>query len=182
MNPTDTDIRFLIKQVIAENKTLLEKKKITTEEVYQSFVPGLLPEIFVDKQLCLIIFRALIANAIFYSHDESVVTISVDEVDQGNEFGSKILKEKSLVFSIKDNGIGIKESEQKNIFTRFFKGSNIVDDETKGAGLSLNIVHAIVGKVGGDIWFVSKEGEGSVFYVAFPETGMTRKEGRTTLD
>lgn len=182
VNPVETDIRFLIKQVITENQTLLTKKKVKVEEMYESFISGVIPSIVVDKQLCLIIFRALISNAIFYSRDESSVLVKVCEIGKGQELDSKILGKDSLVFSVKDSGIGIPELEKKNIFNRFFRASNIVDDETKGAGLSLSIVKDIITKVGGDIWFTSEEGVGSTFYIAFPKEGMTRIEGKASLD
>jgi signal transduction histidine kinase len=181
INPTDVDLRFLVKQILTENKTLLEEKRMHTEEKYDSAIPGIIPIISVDKQICLVILRSLIANAILFSKEESIVSVHVCEMKQGEDIGSKKITENSLVISVSDSGIGIPESDQENIFSRFFKAGNAINEDFKGAGLGLYIVQTILDKVGGEIWFNSKQNVGSTFYVSFPMSGMTKKEGRTTL-
>lgn len=182
INPVTTDLRFLVKQVIAEQKTLLDDKKIHVEEVYESSVPGTVPELMLDKQISLVMLRCLVANAILFSKDESVVNIRISEAKEGEEFGSRKLHDESLVFSISDEGIGIPDNDKQSIFSRFFKASNALGEDSKGAGLSLYIVKLIVDAVGGDVWFTSQLHVGSTFYLAFPKRGMPRKEGRTVLD
>lgn len=126
--------------------------------------------------------RSLISNALLFSKDDGSVSISVKEISQGVEFGSRKLADDSLVFSVTDTGIGIPASDQENIFSKFFKASNALNEDSKGAGLGLYIVQLILSKTGGEIWFTSTQNSGSTFYVAFPKRGMPKKEGRTTLD
>ena len=182
VNPAETDLRFLVKQVITEQKTFLEDKKVRIEEVYESAVPGMLPTLMLDKQICLVIIRALISNAVLFSKEESIVNVRICEMKQGEVCGSKTITDTSLVLSVTDNGIGIPDNEKNQVFSKFFKASNALDNEGKGAGLSLYIVKLILEKTGGDIWFNSLLNTGSTFYVAFPKAGMQRREGRTTLD
>lgn len=182
INPTDTDLRLVIKQILGEYKSLLDDKKITVEEVYESDISGVIPSIFVDKQIALVILRSLISNAILFSKNEGQISISIKDLQQGEECGSRKLVDDSLVFSVTDAGVGIPSKDQENIFSKFFKASNAINEDSKGAGLGLYIVQLILSKTGGDVWFVSEENVGSTFYVAFPKSGMTRKEGRTTLD
>lgn len=182
VNPTDTDLRLIVKQVITEQKSILEEKKIHTEESYDGAIPGMIPSLFVDKQICLVMLRTLITNAILFSKDEGVVKLEICEKNQGEEYGSKTLSDDSLVVSISDFGIGIPEADKTQIFSKFFKASNAINEDSKGAGLGLYIVRLILDKIGGDVWFTSEQGVGSTFYIAFPKKGMQRKEGRTTLD
>lgn len=183
INPTDTDLRFLVKQVVTEYKNHIESKKLHIQEMYESAIPGMIPNISVDKQICLVLMRNLISNAIIFSKEEGLININIKEFKQGEECEGKNLKDDCLVFSMSDNGIGIPEEDKDKIFSKLFKASNVANnDESKGAGLNLYITKEIVNKVGGDIWCTSTKDVGSTFYVTFPKHGMQRKEGRTTLD
>ncbi len=71
-----------------------------------------------------------------------------------------------LVF--KDTGYGIPKQQQAKVFTKMFRGSNIVLVEPAGTGLGLYIAKAIINKSGGDIWFESEEGKGTSFYIKLP--------------
>ena len=80
-------------------------------------------------------------------------------------------RKSSLLFMIKDNGVGIPESDQKHIFQKFFRSSNVLKHQTQGSGLGLYIVKSIVEKSGGRIWFKSEEGKGTTFWFTFSTNG-----------
>lgn len=182
INPIEVDLRSLVKQVITEYKIYTDEKKIGIEEVYESSIPGMIPTLQADKQICLVLLRNIISNAIFFSKENGIVQITVREMKQGEEYGSKKLLDDSLVLSVADSGIGIPDSDKDKVFSKFFKASNVNADESKGSGLSLYITQLILSKIGGEIWFTSTQNVGSTFYLSFPKCGMPRKEGRTTLD
>lgn len=182
INPTEVDLRFLVKQVLTEYSAHLDEKKIHVEETYEGGTPGTIPTLQADKQMCLVILRNLISNAILFSKEEGVVHVDVREVKQHEEYGYKKLTDDSLVVAISDSGIGIPEADKEKIFSKLFKASNASNDESKGAGLGLYIVQLILSKIGGEVWFNSTKDVGSTFYVAFPKSGMPKKEGHTTLD
>ncbi|MGL4760941.1 MAG: sensor histidine kinase [Sarcina sp.] len=80
----------------------------------------------------------------------------------------KVNIEESDIFikiNIKDNGDGISKEDRPKIFERFHKGSNSVNPQSIGIGLSLskNIIEAN----GGNIKVKSKEGKGSEFIITF---------------
>ena len=72
------------------------------------------------------------------------------------------------VVTVQDSGIGISEADQKQLFTRFFRGSNAMSRSIPGTGLGLAIVHTIVANHGGDIQLHSVEGEGTTITMRLP--------------
>ena len=72
------------------------------------------------------------------------------------------------VCSIKDNGIGIPKSQQKQVFSKFFRSYNVSRYQAEGTGLGLYIVKNIIKESGGKVWFKSEESIGSIFYFSLP--------------
>ncbi len=69
---------------------------------------------------------------------------------------------------VSDNGLGIPRTEQRDLFTRFFRSSTAQEHAIQGTGLGLTIVDAIVRGHGGDISVESEHLEGSMFTVNLP--------------
>ena len=77
-------------------------------------------------------------------------------------------KDANIVFSVKDNGIGISTEKQKQLFTKFYQADTTEGREHGGSGLGLSICKGIVEKLGGKIGVESAKGEGSNFYFILP--------------
>lgn len=78
-------------------------------------------------------------------------------------------QENSIVFTIQDYGPGIAPLDQRKIFKRFFRSDTQVSQEQRsGSGLGLAIVKSIAERHGGKVWFESKLGKGSTFYLQIP--------------
>lgn len=182
ITPESVDLRVLVKSVIEDYKTVASEKNVHIEELYESTVQGSVPNIQVDKHICVVLLRSLLSNAISFSNSDGKVVISVKDVKQGEEHGSRMILDDSLLISVSDNGIGIPTQEQDKIFTKLFKASNAQTDDRKGAGLGLYVVSLILSKTGGEIWFVSEQNIGTTFYIALPMHGMPEKAGTTNLD
>jgi len=75
---------------------------------------------------------------------------------------------KSAVIRVRDTGIGIPASDQKELFNRFFRASNATGRSIPGTGLGLAIVRMIVVNHGGDIELKSTEGAGTTVTVWLP--------------
>jgi PAS domain S-box-containing protein len=76
------------------------------------------------------------------------------------------LKEHDILVSISDNGSGIPDNIREKIFNPFFT----TKDVGKGTGMGLAIVMKIIEKHNGKIWFDTKVGGGTTFYMLFPIT------------
>ena len=70
--------------------------------------------------------------------------------------------------AVSDNGLGIPEAEQRDLFSRFFRSSTSHEHAIQGSGLGLTIVDSIVKSHGGDISVRSKHQVGSTFTVDLP--------------
>ena len=85
------------------------------------------------------------------------------------EFGYS-LKGDKIEFYISDTGIGIKKEKQANIFDTFYQAESSITQRYEGTGLGLSIAKAYIELLGGEIWFTSEYGEGSVFSFTIPYT------------
>jgi signal transduction histidine kinase len=79
-----------------------------------------------------------------------------------------IVKKEKLEFFVSDTGIGIAGEHYPMIFKSFFQGDSSNTRLYEGTGLGLSISKAYVELLGGEIWFNSQPGSGSVFYFTLP--------------
>jgi signal transduction histidine kinase len=85
------------------------------------------------------------------------------------EFGCH-LKDNMIEFYVCDTGIGICLEHQPSIFKPFFQAESSSTKRYEGTGLGLSIAKAYINLLGGEIWFNSEPGEGSVFCFNIPDT------------
>ena len=102
---------------------------------------------------------------------ESFVSNAITYSPSGKEVLVNLKKEPGmLVISVKDSGIGIPKSEQKEIFNRFYRASNAKTFNTRGSGLGLYIASMLSKKIGVLLSFKSEEGKGSTFCIYIPDS------------
>jgi PAS domain S-box-containing protein len=120
-------------------------------------VPESEVEIEADRLSILRVFRNLIDNALKYG-GESLTRISI-----GYE------RSESLhIFSVSDDGKGLKEADSKKIFGLFQR--NETSRGVEGAGLGLAIVKEIAQQHGGKVWVEPRNKKGITFYVSISKT------------
>ena len=105
-----------------------------------------------DKTLINRLFTNLIQNAMQAVPDGKNAHIHINE----------LMQDEAIIVTIKDNGSGIPENMRSNIFTPNFT------TKTSGTGLGLAMCKGIVEQSKGEIWFETKEGDGTIFYVKLP--------------
>jgi PAS domain S-box-containing protein len=150
LNLEQTFVVDLLNQLITETQERYENSP-----PIQVITPHTKTDTFlIDPQLIQHIFTNLISNAVKYSNGEGVVTITLTCTD------------KTFYFNVKDQGIGIREEDQSNLFDFFFRGENV--GGVKGTGIGLAIVKQSVKAHGGQIEFMSQHGVGSTFKVTIP--------------
>ncbi|MBO3697298.1 ATP-binding protein [Roseivirga sp. E12] len=98
----------------------------------------------------------------------NLVSNALKFTNQGYVLLKAALSDDKLLISVKDTGIGIPPTESDNVLGAFTQGSNIEKGKHGGTGLGLSICKQIIELQHGKLWFESKEGEGSSFYVELP--------------
>ena len=112
----------------------------------------------------------LVSNAIKYSDPSKAASfVEIGCVQDGASDGK-------MVLCLRDNGIGIAESDQESVFERFFRAHTHRDADlgVSGSGLGLAIVEDCVKAMGGSIRCESALGEGSAFFVELPRRDAAR--------
>ena len=108
-----------------------------------------------DREKLFAILTNLVKNAIKHTEKGSI------------DFGYTI-KDKEIIFHVKDSGIGIPDNRKEAIFKRFIQADITNKMALQGAGLGLSISKAYVEMLGGKLWLESQEGQGSTFYFTLP--------------
>ncbi len=97
------------------------------------------------------------------------------------EFGY-VLRGETIEFFVSDTGIGIGQENQDKVFERFYQVESPNSKQFSGTGLGLSISKAYVELLGGTMWLISKEGEGSLFCFSIPYyTPSSPEKGRTIV-
>lgn len=91
---------------------------------------------------------------------------------QTEEKGTDYAKAVELCFTVKDTGVGIKESDQNLIFQKFQRVHAGWHQNVQGTGLGLPITHYLVNIMNGHIELQSKLGEGSSFSAYLPQLSL----------
>jgi PAS domain S-box-containing protein len=105
------------------------------------------------------VFSNILYNAIKFTEPGGTISVSCHVDD----------KQKMIVISISDTGIGIPLAEQENIFEKFYRSSNYQPvNGKKGSGLGLALSKEIITAHDGRIWVVSTVGKGSTFNFSLP--------------
>jgi signal transduction histidine kinase len=144
------DLKAFCRQLIQETELSTAQKQIT---IFFT-ASGELEEALWDEHLLRHILGNLLTNAIKYSPASSKVYFELKE------------QEKTVIFRIKDQGIGIPQNEQQHLFQPFHRASNV--GTISGTGLGLAIVKKCVEAHGGEISVESEVGVGTTFTVTLP--------------
>lgn len=153
-NKTKIKLNLFISELIKTVQPMFDKKNI--QLIVSPMVDCF---IFTDEQRLKQIFYNLIRNAIDF----------VPENSGKIEIGFT-LHEDDVIFYVKDDGIGIPENKQSNIFKKFYQVNTAQTRKHGGTGIGLVICKGIVEGLEGKIWFESVVNQGTTFYFSIPKS------------
>ena len=112
--------------------------------------------IFTDKTLLKQVMTILFDNAIKYSEEGGVIRILLD------------VRDRHLIFSIADDGLGISDADKKKIFDRFYRVDKARTRQKGGFGLGLSLAKQILDILNGSITVRNNQPKGSIFEIRLP--------------
>jgi signal transduction histidine kinase len=145
------DLNDKVKNVLRNLTVLIEE---SCAEVYHTPLPHIEATATEMAQL----FQNLIANALKFRKPNCEPIINIVCTEEPDEY----------LFTINDNGIGIKEKDQERIFNIFTRLHNRTEYE--GTGIGLATCKKILTNMNGKIWVTSTEGVGTTFHFTIPKT------------
>lgn len=147
-----TELNSLIEESVEKMKLYYEEKQQTvTVHLLETQLP-----IWADRTKLEQVITNLFSNAIKYTDACGHIEISLQ-------------KEKTnVIISIRDNGLGIPESDLEHIFERFYRVDKGRSRQQGGTGLGLSIAQNIIEHHNGTLWVKSVLHEGSTFYIKLP--------------
>jgi len=151
----EVNINQMLQRVYDRFKGAAEEKRIDLR--YEARFEGKDVVLTTDGYKLFQTLINLLSNAIKFTFEGKV------------EFGFK-MKEDIIEFYVSDTGIGIGLEHQPNIFKPFYQAESSSTKRYEGTGLGLSIAKAYIELLGGEIWFYSEPGEGSVFCFNIPDT------------
>mgnify|MGYP001026267619 FL=1 len=113
--------------------------------------------VWFDKDKMDSILKNLISNALKYTPENGIVSVSISETKD------------SWKLEVKDTGIGIPANEQNKLLKMHFRGTNAINAKITGSGIGLKLVDKLVHLHSGKINIESVEQQGTTITVVFPK-------------
>lgn len=151
LNPEPVEINSLVNNSV---ELLRFKASEKAQQIFFEPLPNP-QELQISREKIWRVISNMVSNAIKFSPTGAVVYVKVEkEINQ-------------VVISVKDNGIGIPEKMQDQVFNMFTSAQRPGTAGEKSFGLGLSICQQIMEKSGGAIWFNSRK-DGTTFYISLP--------------
>lgn len=165
---------FLNVSRLQTGKFMLEKRPTDLSEVVKQEIESLtisasgrdlsfklklgktIPKLLIDEAKIRQVIMNFADNALYYSKPGSAISIELKK--EGD----------SVLFTVKDTGIGVPIEEQGHLFTKFYRAANARKQRPDGTGVGLYLAKRVVLAHGGSIVFDSVEGKGSTFGFRLP--------------
>jgi len=152
LNLENCNIVYLIEEIVQSIIPYAEQKELSVE--FDTEEEEIITAVDIDK--IERIFLNLLSNAIKYTERGGKVRVYIAK------------KTNHFTVSVKDNGPGIPECMQEEVFKRFQQVTSHLTKTNEGSGIGLSLVKTFVELHNGRISLISKEGEGSEFIVEIP--------------
>jgi PAS domain S-box-containing protein len=148
---------FSIHEEISHTLELFVASANSKDITITSFIDPTIPkELYADPLRVKQILSNLLSNSIKFTPSGGHISVEA------------VCEKGILKVSVKDDGIGIKKDDFKNIFSAFTQADNGAKKNLDGTGLGLSICYQLARHMGGNINFMSEFGLGSIFWVEVP--------------
>ncbi|MDX2240415.1 MAG: HAMP domain-containing sensor histidine kinase [Leptolyngbyaceae cyanobacterium bins.302] len=163
--PGDVDLEELLWEVIEEQQTLADEKKIQISLLPSPTDPEEAMTLQGDRDQLARLFTNLVGNAVQYTPAQGNVVVELQRVGRNNN--------PSLQVTVQDTGIGIPAEALPQIFDRFYRVDPARSQaSSKGSGLGLAIAQVIVQNHQGQIQVESTEHQGTTVKVLLPQKAL----------
>jgi len=156
-SPMPVDLGAVVEECLALART---RHHLPAEAVTSTIrnIDGAVFQVLGDEEDLKAMVSNLVDNAIKYSGPKVQVAVELEQADPA-----------TATLRVRDQGIGISQSERKRIFKRFYRIPGAMSTRVKGTGLGLFIVRSVVARHGGKVFVESDgAGQGSTFIVQLP--------------
>jgi signal transduction histidine kinase len=156
------DLSVLVERAVESVRVLAEPHRIAV-----SMVSDTVPSVHVDPEKITQVVSNLLSNAVKYTPDGGQIAVRIAEA------GDRVRVQ------VTDTGVGIDPEDLPHLFTKFYQAKNAGKARTKGTGIGLALVRAIVDGHGGSLRVQSEVGKGSTFIVELPASVPAETAGMT---
>jgi signal transduction histidine kinase len=161
-----------LRQLIGVNVELFRGQTALHQILWDA--PEDLPRVFADQDAVDQVLKNLLSNAVKYSPQGGTVRVWAVP---------SVVKPGTVELGVEDQGVGIPPPVLPKIFEKYYRVSHPATAHTRGLGIGLALVKALVETQGGTIDVESREGKGSRFVVRLPlASGMPTAQGRPSAD
>lgn len=151
LNWEATDVGALARLAVESSRPVAQEKEVKIDVDIDGA-----PEIRADPGRIAQVLDNLVSNAVKFTPKGGSVSVVVD----GDENAARLV--------VADSGFGIPADEQDQVFSRFFRARNAMENAIPGTGLGLAITKALVERHGGHITLTSEENGGTRVTVTLP--------------
>ncbi|MEO6300645.1 MAG: HAMP domain-containing sensor histidine kinase [Paracoccaceae bacterium] len=158
------NLRSLALESIEANKGFADQLGIGVNTIFpevDAYVDG-------DEPRLMQVMANLLSNALKFSQKGNMVEVSVART------------EGKVRISVRDSGVGIAQSSRELVFGKFTQIDSSDQRRVGGTGLGMHITKQIVDRHNGYIDYTSELGQGTTFFVEFPEKKMAQSAGVTS--
>lgn len=156
----DFSFEKMFRQVVSVANFKIEEK----QQRFMVFIDQNIPRyLYGDSQRLAQVLTNLLFNAVKFTDELGTIRVNANLVEKKEN-------ECRIYIEVIDNGIGISEEQQKDLFLKFEQADGSISRKYGGTGLGLAISEQIVRLMGGELEVKSALGKGATFFFTIPLT------------
>ena len=166
LDPSEFDLKGVVEEVVTSLSPAAGEKRLKLLMDLQETIT-----LFTDKRRLKQVVMNLLSNAVKFTDSGEIRVEAHVTKDEGRSVVCRLRERSersSVVITVSDTGIGIKQEDLKRLFMPFQQVDMSLTKKHEGTGLGLNLSRKLVELMGGKIGVRSEYGKGSEFVVELP--------------